>query len=86
MAYELEILPKALKKLSELDPSISTRILDKLAWLSENIEDLTPLPLSGDLAGLYKLYIGVYRAIYKIDNSKKIVTVHKVGHRKDVYD
>ena len=86
MAYELDVLPKAIKALAELDPSIAKRITDKLRWLSTNIKDLTPLPLSGNLAGLYKLYIGVYRAVYSINHNNKIVTVHKVGHRKDVYD
>ncbi|MBF0459122.1 MAG: type II toxin-antitoxin system RelE/ParE family toxin [Nitrospirae bacterium] len=86
MAYELDVLPKAIKALAEIDPSIAKRIADKLRWLSKNIEDLTPLPLSGNLAGFYKLYIGVYRAVYSIDHNNKTVTVHKVGHRKDVYD
>ncbi|MBF0564037.1 MAG: type II toxin-antitoxin system RelE/ParE family toxin [Nitrospirae bacterium] len=86
MAYELDVQPKAIKALAELDPSVAKRITDKLRWLSENITELTPLPLSGNLAGQYKLYIGVYRAVYSIDRDSKIVTVHNVGHRKNVYD
>ncbi|MBF0556680.1 MAG: type II toxin-antitoxin system RelE/ParE family toxin [Nitrospirae bacterium] len=86
MVYRLEVLSEASKTLSELDRPIGRRIFDKLAWLSENIRSLTSLPLSGDLAGFYKLYIGVYRAVYSIDHENKIVSVHNVGHRKNVYD
>ncbi|MBF0554394.1 MAG: type II toxin-antitoxin system RelE/ParE family toxin [Nitrospirae bacterium] len=86
MAFKLEVRPEAIKTLFELDRPIAKRIFDKLAWLSKNIEDLTPLPLSGSLAGRYKLYIGAYRAVYSIDHDSKIVKVHNVGHRKNVYD
>jgi mRNA interferase RelE/StbE len=78
-------LSEASKTLSELDRPIGRRIFDKLAWLSENIRSLTPLPLSDDLAGFYKLYIGVYRAIYSVNHETRVISVHKIGHRKDVY-
>ena len=53
--------------------------------LSENIELISPLPLSGNLSGLYKLKVGDYRAIYELDHNKMIITVHKIGHRRDIY-
>ena len=82
--YQVIILPKALRDLSGLDKSISKRILDKL-WLSENIETSTPLPLSEKYAGFFKLRIGDWRTIYDVDHENKIITVHKVGHRKEIY-
>ena len=83
--YQVIILPKALKDLSRLDKSISERIIDKLTWLSENIETIHPLPLSEKYSEFFKLKIGDWRVIYDIDNNKKVNMVHKVGHRREIY-
>jgi mRNA interferase RelE/StbE len=83
--YRVIILPKALKDLSGLDKAISKRIIDKLTWLSENAETITPMPLSEKYAGFFKLRIADWRVIYDVDHEKKIITVHKVGHRREIY-
>ena len=58
--FQVIILPKAIDKLAILDRHTAKRITDKLMWLSENIKLINPLPLSGNLSGLYKLKIGDY--------------------------
>ena len=83
--YQVIILPKAFEDLSKIDKTVAERITDKLTWLSENIDNITPLPLKGDLSGLYKLKVGDWRIIYDIDHKKKVITVHKIGHRKEIY-
>ena len=83
--YQVIILPKAFEDLSKIDKTIAERITDKLTWLSENIDNITPLPLKGDLSGLYKLKVGDWRIIYDIDHKEKVITVHKIGHRKEIY-
>lgn len=83
--YKVIILPKALDDLSGLDKSISKRIIEKLTWLSENIETIPPLALSEKYSGFFKLRTGDWRIIYDTDHSKKIITVHKVGHRREIY-
>ena len=83
--FQVIILPKALDDLSRIDKTIALRIADKLAWLSENFESIAPLPLSGKYLELYKLRVGDWRVIYDVDYDKKIITVHKVGHRSEIY-
>lgn len=83
--YQVIILPKALNDLSKLDKAISRRIIEKLSWLSENIENITPLSLTGKYTDLFKLRIGDWRVIYDIDRNQKIITVHKAGHRSEIY-
>ena len=83
--YQVIILPKAFEDLSKIDKTVAERITDKLTWLSENIDNITPLPLKGDLSGLYKLKVGDWRIIYDIDHKEKVITVHKIGHRKEIY-
>lgn len=65
--YRVIILPKAIDDLSRLDKAITLRIIDKLAWLSENFESIPPLPLGADYAGFHKLRVGDWRVIYDID-------------------
>ena len=75
--YQLIILPKALHSVE--------RILNKLSWLSENFDNIIALPFKGALSGTYKLRIGDWRVIYSFDVNKHVITVHLVGHRRDIY-
>jgi mRNA interferase RelE/StbE len=43
------------------------------------------LPLRRSLFGFFKLRVGSYRIIYKIEKKEVIVLVISVGHRKEVY-
>lgn len=83
--YRVIILPKAFEDLSRIDKPIAQRITDKLTWLSENIETIAPLPLKGSLYGFYKLKIGDWRVIYEVNHNERVITVHKVGHRREIY-
>ena len=40
--------------------------------------------LSGEFEGLLRLRIGSYRVIF--DETAEMVTIHRVGNRKDVYE
>ncbi len=83
--YQIIILPAALKDLKKLDRQTAQKITDKLSWLSENLEKMSHQPLKGTLSDLFKLRVGNWRVIYDIDHSKKIITVHRIGHRREVY-
>ncbi|BBO16516.1 RelE/StbE replicon stabilization toxin [Candidatus Brocadia pituitae] len=83
--YSVIILLKAFDTLSKLDKPIAKRITDKLAWFSENIEIVNILPLTGSFSGLCKLKVGDYRIVYGIDHNSRVITVHKIGHRRDIY-
>jgi mRNA interferase RelE/StbE len=72
--------------LEELTSTIQERILRKIRWLSENFDDVIPQALSADLSGLFKLRVGDCRVIYSFDAVMQIMTIHKVGHRRDVYN
>jgi mRNA interferase RelE/StbE len=43
-------------------------------------------PLTGDLAGLYKLRVTQWRAVVALDHATATVRVTRLGHRRDVYD
>jgi mRNA interferase RelE/StbE len=83
--YKVNFSQQGKKLLQLLDREIGQRILDKLKWLTENINVINPLPLHGSFLGFYKLTVGDYRVIYELNHSKKVINVHKIGHRRDIY-
>ncbi|MCY7390016.1 MAG: type II toxin-antitoxin system RelE/ParE family toxin [Leptolyngbyaceae cyanobacterium CAN_BIN12] len=86
MSYNVEFTPAGIDSLEELTPTIQERILRKVRWLSENFDDVSPQALSADLSGLFKLRVGDYRVIYSFDAETQLMTVHKAGHRRGVYN
>ena len=83
--YLVEFLPEASDEFATLDKAVAQRILKKLRWLAENFADLTPEPLSCKLKGLFKLRVGSNRVFYSFDQEERIITVHLIGHRKEIY-
>jgi len=83
--YNVRFLNEAVDDLSSLDKLASKRILDKIMWIQENIDNIQPEELSGKMAGFYKLRVGSYRVIYEILKDEKIILIHAVGHRSKIY-
>lgn len=85
MSYNVELRPEALEDLKFIDSVVVDRVLKKLDWLKENFEILTPKSLKGDYKGLFKLRVGDYRVLYTCDKKQKLISVHLIGHRRDIY-
>jgi mRNA interferase RelE/StbE len=81
--YEIKFGKKALEDWSKLEQGIKERIWNKLQSCKEN-----PFHFLEHLEEIdgYKLRVGDYRAIVDVDKSNQIITVLKVGHRKNVYE
>ena len=81
--YLIRFLPKIDKQLSKLDTLVKKRLCERFDFLQDS-------PYSGDVKrlkgdSLYRMRVGDYRIIYLIDDVNKIVSIIKVGHRRDVY-
>ncbi len=85
MEYQVEFLTEAETDLAKLDSAVRERIFKKIKWLAENFENITPGPLSGELKGYFKLRIGDYRAIYSVNPKLKLILIHLIGHRREIY-
>jgi mRNA interferase RelE/StbE len=85
MSYGVEFRQEAVDRLRHLDKAVAQRILRRLKWLAENFDTLTPEVLTAELKGLFKLRVGSYRVIYEINRKERLLIVHLVGHRKDIY-
>lgn len=83
--YCIRILQKATRELERLDKPIARRIAERITWLAANLDDIRPEPFKGNLAGLYKLRIGDHRVVYEILYDEKMIVIHQVGHRSEIY-
>lgn len=83
--YKARILKTASRELAHLDKPIAKRIVERIQWLAANLDNANPKALKGDLAGLYKLREGDYRIIYEILRKEKVILIHSIGHRREVY-
>lgn len=83
--YTLELMPEARDDLASLDKPTAQRILNKLRWLADHFDEITPEPFAGEWKGLFKLRIGPYRARSTVDRSEARLTVHLIKHRREVY-
>jgi mRNA interferase RelE/StbE len=83
-SFKVLIKPSAAKELEDIDGKPDRR------RVAQRIQDLATDPrppgcekLSGD--DKYRVRQGDYRIVYAVDDEKSVVTVVKVGHRKEVY-
>lgn len=83
--WKLEFQKSAEYDLGMLDQQLRRRIIDKLDWLVENFNDITPLPLGGQWRGLFKLRVGDWRVVYEVNFSKRHISVHYIDRRDRVY-
>jgi len=85
-AFGVRLQAEAAEQLRALDSKVRRQIRSKLVWLGDHAEELRHLPLHRDLAGLYKRRVGSYRIIYQVLRDDRVLVVHRIGHRRDVYD
>jgi mRNA interferase RelE/StbE len=83
--YQVTFTPDGEADLARLGKPLSQRVLEKLRWLAEHFEVLTPEPLTGRWQGVFKLRVGDYRVLYTFDKAETKIVVHFVKHRRDVY-
>ena len=85
MDYAVEYGEKAVKDLDALDRPIVQRIVRTIG------QKLTTAPLEHGsrlkyYKDMYKLRIGDYRVVYKVDIKSKKVFIAVIGNRREIYE
>lgn len=86
MSYSVEYEPEALADLEQLTQAVRERVINKITWLAENFDQITPQALTADLSGFFKLRVGDYRVIYEFSRDNEVISIDRIRHRRDVYD
>lgn len=83
MDYEVLLLPAAARELRKLPPELHPRITTALASLKDPRQHgAAKLQGSDDR---WRIRVGDYRIIYRIDDDIYQVIVNRIAHRRDVY-
>ncbi|MFH1225289.1 MAG: type II toxin-antitoxin system RelE/ParE family toxin [Candidatus Diapherotrites archaeon] len=81
--YEVVFSEKAERQLKKLDKKTQERVISVIERVRIRPEAHLQ-KLMGEHA--YKIRVGDYRVIVDLDNRKKMLFIHKVGHRKNIYN
>jgi mRNA interferase RelE/StbE len=83
--YEPVFHPDVAKDLKGLDRGIRQRILNKIQWLLEHVEEVQHESLAAQWEGMHRLRVGDYRVVYGIDRTERRIVIYAVGHRREIY-
>ncbi|OGF64107.1 hypothetical protein A2661_00130 [Candidatus Giovannonibacteria bacterium RIFCSPHIGHO2_01_FULL_45_24] len=84
-SWSLKFSPGANKDLSKLDSEIRLRVIEKLEWLFGNFDSILPQVLHAEFKAFFKLRVGDWRVMYKIDWIEHVITIRYIEHRNKVY-
>jgi len=82
--YRPDIPPHVIEVIRHLPPDIKRSV--KQASRSLSHEPFSGVPLMRELSGLWKYKVRRYRIIYAVDRKARILQIHAVGHRREVYE
>lgn len=91
MAYDLRVDRQVIKRVAQLDAKLFRQVVMRILELGQ-----TPRPHdSEELRGYqdpsvpgrkgFRVDQGEYRILYTVDEARKVVTVFRVAHRREVY-
>ncbi len=84
MRYVLEFTSSASREFRKLDKQIQRRISEKVTGLCEG-----PFPPGSKKLNAqpdhFRIRVGDYRVIYRIDGKRIVIVIVRIGHRRDVY-
>ncbi len=86
MSYQITIKKIAAKELEALPAKLVVRITQAIYALAKNPRPQGCKKLKGQSGYLWRIRIGDYRVLYTIEEQIKIIDIHKIGHRKDIYE
>jgi mRNA interferase RelE/StbE len=81
--HEISIIPSARKDLDGLDKKVFTQIKNKIISLAPNPRPSGCLKLTAEEG--YRVRIGNYRILYRIDDKNKMIYIYRIKHRKESY-
>ncbi|NMG10760.1 type II toxin-antitoxin system RelE/ParE family toxin [Brasilonema sp. UFV-L1] len=84
MTYQIKIKSKVAKQLKKLPNDIRDRINEKILELAENPRPSGVVKLEGG-NDTYRIRVGSYRVLYDVFDDVLLISVIRVGHRREVY-
>jgi len=83
--YSIEIKRSAQKEPDALDDAVFRRIDRKILALAEDPRPPGCRKLRG-YKDIWRVRVGDWRVVYIVDDAAKVVSVTRIGHRREVYE
>ena len=83
-AYRPDIPPHVAEVVRHLPPDVKRSVKQALRSLS--LDPFSGARLMRELSGLWKYKVRRFRIIYAVDRKTRILQVHAIGHRREVYE
>ena len=84
MAYEVEFEAQVAKQLRDMQRADLQRVMGRVKALADDPRPQGSEKLAG-MANAWRIRSGNYRVVYTVDDGAQVVTVTRVGHRREVY-
>lgn len=81
--YKIQVKRSAEKELAEIPKNELLKILDKIKTLSDDPHPSGSIKLTNQ--DKYRVRVGNYRVLYKVEINILTIFVVKIGHRKNIY-
>jgi mRNA interferase RelE/StbE len=85
VSYEIRIKRTAQKDLANLHSGLKLAVKAAIDNLAADPRPHGSRPLYGRLKGLWRIRVGDYRVVYRIDDPAHTVTIAAIGPRGGVY-
>jgi mRNA interferase RelE/StbE len=89
LAWAIELDDEAVRDLRRLDPPVSREILrflrERIGIATAEDPRLFGRALTGNLTGLWRYRVRDWRLVCRIEETRRVVLVVHVGHRRNVY-
>jgi len=83
--YAIDIKPSARRELENLSDRLIARLVAKIEGLTANPRPSGCRKLRG-YRDLWRIRVGDYRVGYIVDDDRKVASVTRIAHRRDVYE
>jgi mRNA interferase RelE/StbE len=84
-SYAVEIKPSARKELDDLPDNVLERVIRKMEALRHDPRPPGCKKLKG-YKDHWRIRVGDWRVLYIVDDAAKLVSVTRIGHRREVYE
>jgi mRNA interferase RelE/StbE len=81
--YHVLLLPKAERDLADLDTRLLKRFSEVLRRLGKEARPVGNLKLTNEEG--YRIRVGDYRLLYRVDDVARKIFIYRIRHRRDVY-
>jgi mRNA interferase RelE/StbE len=83
--YKVEVETTPAKQIQRLQSGEQARVMVAIRALADEPHPHGCVKMSGT-GSSYRVRVGKFRVVYVVDDGLRVVTVTRVGHRKEVYN